>query len=245
MNLYIDADSLFHRLHPVSKLLVMLGLVAAPFFVSTSVVMAALLVVYAVVLLAGKGGRNLAGAWKALIVFWIFTFLIWVIIPQLRRQSWSYVSAAMLATRVDVLVLAGLWFATVTRIEEFSMALTRLGLPYKPAFTLSLGFRLVPLFYQNLQIIAAARQSRGVDLQAGGPIHKARQFFPMIGILLSYGFRNAEMMAMSLEAKGFGYSPRRTSYLHPRFSWRDALCFLAVIALFAGVFLLRRWGRSG
>jgi energy-coupling factor transport system permease protein len=240
MYLYTEADSLFHRLHPVSKLLTMMALVTTPFFVSLPIGMAGLLALYAMLLLAGKGGTNLAGAWKLLIVFWIFTFLIWVVIPRLRHQPWSYESATMLATRVDVLVLAGLWFVTVTRIEEFTLALTRLGLPYKPAFTLSLGFRLVPLFYQNLQTIAAAQQSRGVDLESGGLFRKAQQVLPMIGILLSYGIRNAEMMAMSLEAKGFGYSPQRTSYLHPRFSWRDALCLCGGAVLVIVAILLHR-----
>lgn len=239
MYLYTEADSLFHRLHPISKLLVMMTLVAAPFLVLAPLVMAGLLVFYAVLLVIGGGTRNFAGAWKLLIVFWVFTFLIWVIIPRWRHQPWSYPAAMMLATRVDVLVIAGLWFVTVTRIEEFTLALTRLGLPYKPAFALSLGFRLVPLFYQNLQTIAEAQKARGVDLESGGPVEKARHVLPMIGILLSYAIRNAEMMAMSLEAKGFGYSSQRTSLLHPRFSWRDVLCLGAAAALATATWLIR------
>lgn len=193
--------------------------------------MGTLLLLNVLLLLMGKGGRNLRGAWKLLVLFWIFTLLIWIVIPHLRRQPWNTLTATTLATRIDVLVLAGLWFVTVTRIEEFTLALTRFGLPYKPAFALSLGFRLVPLFYENLQTIIAAQRSRGVDLESGGPLRKVRLYLPMIGILLSYGIRNAEMMAMSLEAKGFGYSASRTSYLRPRFSWRDAVCLIGAVAL--------------
>jgi energy-coupling factor transporter transmembrane protein EcfT len=41
-------------------------------------------------------------------------------------------------------------------------------------------------------------------------------------------------MAMSLEAKGFGYSPHRTYYLQPRMGFQDyifAICAVAVIVL--------------
>lgn len=231
MYLYVEAATVFHRLHPVTKLIFLISLILSPFFISSLSGMVALLIFNSILLLASRGSGNFLRAWKLLIVFWIFTFFIWIIIPRLRHQPWSYETAATLATRVDLLVIAGLWFGTITRIEEFMLALTKLGFPYKPAFSLSLGFRLVPLFYQNLQIIVAAQRSRGVDLDSGGLIRKARNYFPIMGILLSYGIRNADMMAMSLEAKGFGFPGKRTSYLHPQFALRDALFLLFAIVL--------------
>ena len=57
----------------------------------------------------------------------------------------------------------------------------------------------------------------------------------MMSILISYGLRNADLMAMSLEAKGFGYSPKRTSYLNPKFGVKDlialAIAAAAILAL--------------
>ena len=145
--------------------------------------------------------------------------------------------AAMLATRIDTFVIAGLIFVTVTRVEEFTLALTRLGVPYKGAFALSLGFRLVPLFYQNLQTIVAAQRSRGVDLDSGGILQKAKKYVPIFGILISYSIRNADLMAMSLESKGFGYAPQRTSFLQPRFGRQDFLLLSTGIVLIV-LFLL-------
>lgn len=186
---------------------------------------------YIVFVTAASGLPNLKKFWKMLLIFWIFTFAIWIVLPQLRGWPWNLNNAALLATRIDVFVLSGLLFVTITRIEEFTYALTRIGIPYKVAFTLSLGFRLVPLFYQNLQTIVSAQKSRGVDLESGGIFGKAGKYGPIIAVLISYSLRNADLMAMSLEAKGFGYSHERTSYLQPRFTWRDGAVLMSAALL--------------
>ncbi len=237
MYLYRDSPSIFHSLHPVTKTLFLLLMVAAPFFASTIPAAAGVFFLYVILLLMAHGWRNLMKVWKLLLLFWIFTFVIWIVIPRLRHEAWSYENAVLLATRIDSFVLTGLLFSTTTRIEEFTYALTRLAIPYRAAFAISLGFRLVPLFYQNLQIIVAAQKSRGVDLDSGSILKKTKRYIPIMGILISYGIRNADMMSMSLEAKGFGYSPRRTSYLQPRFGWKDALVLAFGIALPVLLFL--------
>jgi energy-coupling factor transport system permease protein len=227
MYLYRDVPSFFHSLHPITKFALLILLVAIPFFASTLLSSAILLVAYVLLLIAARGGPNLQKFWKMLLLFFIFVFLIWIFVPRLRGLPWSYENAIRLAMRIDTFVLASLFFVTVTRIEEFTYALTRLGIPYKGAFALSLGFRLVPLFYQNLRTIIDAQKSRGVDVDSAGILQKGKIYLPMMSILISYGLRNADLMAMSLEAKGFGYSPKRTSYLHPNFGAKDLLALAA------------------
>jgi energy-coupling factor transport system permease protein len=229
MFLYKDASTTFHSLHPVTKLLLLLLMIVIPFLAKRSIEAAMILVLYTLLLCFAGGASNLRKFWKMMLIFWIFTFGIWIIIPKLRGWPWTFENALLLATRVDSFVVAGLMFVTITRIEEFTFALTRIGIPYKVAFALSLGFRLVPLFYQNLQTIVSAQRSRGVDLESGGLAGKARKYGPILAVLISYSLRNADLMAMSLEAKGFGYSKQRTSYLQPAFTWRDGLTMLAAV----------------
>jgi energy-coupling factor transport system permease protein len=233
MYLYRDANTFFHTLHPITKLFLLLILIVLPFFAKTVIVAAIVFISYVVLILLANGATNLRKFWKMLLIFWLFTFGIWIFIPRLRGWEWSFENAALLATRIDTFVLSGLLFVTITRIEEFTYALTKIGIPYKVAFTLSLGFRLVPLFYQNLQTIVSAQKSRGVDLDSGGLATKAQKFGPILAALISYSLRNADLMAMSLEAKGFGYSIKRTSYLQPAFGIRDmTVMLLAAVAIF-------------
>ena len=175
MYLYQEADSLFHKLHPLTKLLLLILLICISFSISSLSLMMLLVAAYIALLLISHGASNLKTFWKMLTIFWVFAFVIWIVIPALRHAPWTYETAALLAFRVDTFVLSGLLFVTITRIEEFTLALMRLGIPYKGAFALSLGFRLVPLFYQNLQTIIAAQKSRGVDLDSGGPLQKAQK----------------------------------------------------------------------
>jgi energy-coupling factor transport system permease protein len=175
---------------------------------------------------------------KLMVLFWIGTFLIWIIIPYLRHSPWSYNGSALLATRIVSFVLSGLTFGTITRVEEFTFGLTRLKIPYKGAFALTLGFRLVPLFYQNLQTIVEAQKSRGVDLDNASLFRKAGLYLPVISILISYGLRNADIMAMALEAKGFGYSPKRTFYMQPAFGFLDVAILVISSGVIVGLYLL-------
>jgi energy-coupling factor transport system permease protein len=233
MYLYQNADSFFHSLHPVTKFCLLLLLIAIPFFAWNPYVSGIVLAAYILLLILSGGLGNLLKFWKMLLLFLIFVFLIWIIVPKLRGLPWSFHEAAMLAIRIDTFVVAGIFFGTITRIEEFTYALTTLGVPYKGAFALSLGFRLVPLFYQNLRTIIDAQRSRGVDLDSAGLLEKGKMYLPMISILISYGLRNADLMAMSLESKGFGYSPHRTSFLQPKFGSRDVVALLAVLSVLA------------
>lgn len=231
MYLYRDADSFFHQLHPITKFLLLLLLIAIPFFATTLLQAAFIFASYMLLVIAARGLPNIRKFWKMLVLFFIFVFLIWIFVPRLRGLPWSYENAGMLALRIDSFVLASLFFVTVTRIEEFTYALTRLGIPYKGAFALSLGFRLVPLFYQNLRTIVDAQKSRGVDVDSAGIFQKGKIYLPMMSILISYGLRNADLMAMSLEAKGFGYSPKRTSYLTPTFGLKDLVILFTTTGL--------------
>ena len=239
MYLYLEADSFFHRLHPVSKLLLLLLLIAVPFFAPGLPGIVAVFVAYVTLIVLARGTANLKKFWKLMLIFWIATFAIWIAVPYIRGEMWSLEHAGLLATRIVTFFAGGLLFVSTTRIEEFTYGLTRLGIPYRGAFALSLGFRLIPLFYQNLQTIVEAQKSRGVDLDSAGLMQKAKLYLPILSILISYGLRNADLMAMSLEAKGFGYSPQRTSFLQPKVGLRDAFVLAAGIAINLALAFLR------
>ena len=65
---------------------------------------------------------------------------------------------------------SGILFLSVTRIEEFAYALTRLGMPYKVGFTMTLAFRLVPVFVDAAATVVQAQRCRGLDFERGGAL---------------------------------------------------------------------------
>jgi len=84
MYLYQEGKTIFHSLHPLTKLLLLFLLISVPFLLHDFLSTLLLLLVNAVLLLTAHGKRNLLRFSKLLVLFWAFTFLIWIIVPELR-----------------------------------------------------------------------------------------------------------------------------------------------------------------
>ena len=94
-------------------------------------------------------------------------------------------------------------FLSVTRIEEFAYALTRLGLPYKVGFTMTMAFRLVPVFVDAAATVVQAQRCRGLDFERGRLWQRMRRYVPVIVPVFMGALRRADQMAMALDARGF------------------------------------------
>src|SRR6188474_386169 len=112
MYLYRDAKSFFHSLHPLTKFFLLLATITMPFFANTIPLIVVVFVLYTMLVFRASGGPNLKKFWKMLLIFWVFTFGIWILIPKLRGAAWSFENAALLATRGDTFVLWGLLLVT-------------------------------------------------------------------------------------------------------------------------------------
>src|SRR5207244_1733502 len=83
------------------------------------------------------------------------------------------------AIRLDTFLAAGILFLTTTRVEEVAYALGRLGVPYTVGFTLTLSFRLVPVFFDAALAVVQAQRCRGLELGRGGIVARLRRFVPI------------------------------------------------------------------
>jgi energy-coupling factor transport system permease protein len=120
-------------------------------------------------------------------------------------------------------VLAAVIFLTVTPTEDFTFALSRLGVPFVMSFALTLAFRLTPLFIETGQTIAMAQKSRGLDLDTGGILKRIRNHVPIVIPVLASGLRRADQLAVALESRGFGKEKKRTLLSEFSVTWRDGI----------------------
>ena len=91
MYLYLEKDSLFHRLHPVTKLLLLVLLIGIPFFAPGLDGIGTVFCVYILLLLAAGAWPNLKKFGGLIVIFWVATFLIWIAAPigfSLASKSW-------------------------------------------------------------------------------------------------------------------------------------------------------------
>ena len=248
--LYLDNRTWVHRLHPVVRLLSMLVFFVAAFVVQRPEWLLPLVALLTVLLLGTGSVRNVHRLRYLFFLIFIMTFLIWAWgygpdgKPPLLRWGPLQISqtaplfALGMAIKLNVFLAAGTLFLSTTRVEEFADALNRVGIPYKIGFTMTLAFRLVPVFLDAAATVVQAQRCRGLEFDRGSLWQRLRRYIPVIVPVFMGALRRADNMAMALEARGFQSTSRRTTLQEWRFGTTDVLALAALLALVGGYLAL-------
>jgi energy-coupling factor transport system permease protein len=216
----------------VTKVGGLVGFIVAAFVVDRPLALVPLVAGVFALLVPAGGVANLRRLRFMFVLVFVFTLLIWtffyrtVLVPT--RDGFLYgLSTAM---RLDTFLAAGILFLTTTRVEEVAYALGRVGVPYTVGFTLTLSFRLVPVFFDAALAVLQAQRCRGLELARGGLVRRLRRFVPVLVPVLIGALRRADRMAMALELRGFNSGRPRTTYLRARAGAADAVAAVVVVA---------------
>jgi energy-coupling factor transport system permease protein len=225
LTLYVPAATRLHRLHPVTKLGGLVAFVVAAFVVDRPALLLPLAAAVLGLLALARGLGNVRRLRMLFVLVFAFTLVIWTFFYEgVLVPTWAGFSFGLsTAIRLDTFLAAGLLFLTITRVEEVAYALGRLGIPYKVGFTLTLAFRLVPVFFDAAVSVVQAQRCRGLEFNRGGPVARLRRFVPVIVPVLIGALRRADRMAMALELRGFNSGRPRTTHLRARAGPADAL----------------------
>jgi energy-coupling factor transport system permease protein len=240
LTLYVPAATRLHRLHPVTKLAGLVAFVVAAFVVDRPLLLLPLGVAALGLLLAVGGGPNVRRLRLLFVLIFAFTLVVWTLFYRgvFAPSAEGFFYGLSTAIRLDTFLAAGLLFLTTTRVEEVAYALGRLGVPYKAGFTLTLAFRLVPVFFDAALSVVQAQRCRGLGLGGGGVVARLRRFVPVIVPVLIGALRRADRMAMALELRGFNSGRPRTTHLRARAGAADALAgavALGTLALYVAL----------
>ena len=246
MYLFLEQDSWLHRCHPLVRLLVALAIFAAAFLADRAQWQLPLLALVALVVATTGTWANIVRLRHLFLMVAAMTFAIWALFYGADDQEpvlsvwWILVSHAGLrfaftmALKLTVFLAAGTVFLTVTRVEEFSYALTSAGLPYRIGFAITLAFRLVPVFLESAQKVVQAQRCRGFDFERGGVMERIRRYVPVLVPVFMGALRRTDGMAMALDSRGFQLDGERTSFLHFPLAARDYFASAAALALVSG-----------
>lgn len=226
---YLPGNSIFHRLHPVSK------------------IMALFFSMLAVLLLPGLGGLLLGisytvvillpvrSVWpylllglKPLLLIISITFIFhmfsvpgetFIAIGGLQITKQGLMRAVNISGRlVLVVILASLLTATTTPmalthgLERLFNPLRKIGLPaHELAMMISIALRFVPMLLMEAEIIMQAQRSRGTAFNRGGLITRIKALVPLFIPLLAGALRRAEELATAMDARGYRGGTHRTS----------------------------------
>ena len=241
MYLYLDHNTWVHRLHPLVRLLGMIAVFVAAFAVERPLWQLPILGALAVLLLWTGSLPNLYRLRYLFVLIFAMTMLIWTLFygpdrhPPLlvwgpivvsRTAPWF---ALGMALKLDCFLASGMLFLSVTRIEEFAYALTRLGLPYRVGFTMTMAFRLVPVFVDAAATVVDAQRCRGLDFDRGHLWERVRRYVPVMVPVFMGALRRADQMAMTLDARGFQAGTPRTVLEPYTVSWLDVAVAVAIL----------------
>ncbi len=127
-----------------------------------------------------------------------------------------------------------LLFITTTRPPEFASSLNRIGVPYRAAYSVSLALRYIPDVQRDFRTISQAQQARGMDMSRKVSLPaRIRSLTATLMPLLLGAFDRIESVAAAMELRGFGRGKGRTWYDQRPLRTRDVLVMLLAVLLLA------------
>ena len=250
--LYLERDSPLHRLHPIVKVAGMLCLFIAAFVSDRPTAVLPVTVGVAGLIALVRAWTNVRRLRVLFVMVFIMTLLIWSLFYRggVPIAAWGPISisaagmrfALAMALKLVTFLGIGVVFLSTTKIEEFAYALTRVGMPYKIGFAMTMAFRLVPVFIDAAITVVQAQRCRGFDFDRGSPLERARRYVPVIVPVFMTALRRADGMAMALEARGFQSGRVRSTYDRYRVRPADVVALGLALLLLAGTILLWRAG---
>jgi energy-coupling factor transport system permease protein len=254
MYLYLDRDTWVHRLHPLVRVLGMVAVFIAAFVVERPLWQLPLLVPLAWLLWWTEAWRNV---WRLRVLFglvFVMTLAIWTLFYGPDNQAPLFVWGPLhisrtgpwfglgMALKLELFLGAGILFLSTTRIEDFAYALTRLGMPYTVGFTMTMAFRLVPVFVDAATTVVQAQRCRGLDFERGGLWQRVRRYVPVMVPVFMGALRRADQMAMALDARGFQRAAARTALDQHPVRPSDVVAGAALVVLVASYVALAAAG---
>lgn len=149
-------------------------------------------------------------------------------------------TSTLIAARLLVITSAASWFAATTDPEEFEVALSSFGVPWRFAFLLSLTLRLVPEMRARFRTIEEAQRSRGLNLE-GGPVTRLRARIPILVPFLASVVRYGFELSDALVVQEFDRADRRTHIVrltHGRVDYTVYVASVLLAVAFVDTFLV-------
>ena len=246
--LYIDRGSLIHRLNPTVKVFALFIMFWSVYWVDHPLALMPLGLLMVIIAQVTHSWPNFYRLRWLFILLIFFTTLAWMVfyrkgpalinLPLIHFSRISLVFGLGRGLKLAELLATSVLFLSTTRVEEFTAGLSRLGVPYRVGFAITLAFRLVPLFIDSAVTIVQAQSLRGYDFNRGGPIERVRRYVPVMIPVFMGALRKANNMAMALEARGFGFSPAPTSYIDYPIRPRDRIAFALLLVIGLAQFMI-------
>ncbi|GFZ31045.1 cobalt transporter CbiQ [Clostridium zeae] len=258
-SLYIEKESLFHKLDGSVKLLMLiLWTIFIFMFMDIRIFILMSLIGFAFISIAKLPLKNIA---PLLVFIIIFTFmnslLLFIITPQygssltgrytvllnlfgykLTYETLFY--AITLSVKYLSILPITIIFIFTTHPSKFASSLNRIGVSYKVAYAVNIALRYIPDVKDEVRNIVNAQQARGVAFKRGdASVYRILKNYIVILIpLIISSLNRVEVISNAMELRGFGISKKRTWYNREPLHKNDLIFIvLSIVLVILGIFL--------
>lgn len=254
---YYPSHSFVHKMNPAIKILLTIAYIVGVFLVSGDNYYAGFLACIVFVLIATITARvpifRVLKSIKAIIVFVLLSAILQIFFNKEGTPLWengfitdkALIASGFIALRIILVVLGASLLTLTTSPVEIADGTEVLLAPLKLikfpvhefALIMSIALRFIPTLLEETDRIIKAQQARGAEFE-GGIFKKAKAMIPVLIPLLIGSFRRADELADAMDSRCYSGSKNRTKYKKMGVSFRDAIAFIIVGVLVAGVVLL-------
>ena len=265
---YTFRDTFVHHLDARNKIFLMILFMVGIFFQfhmwSTALLLSGLyfVILVAIMVFARVNFfslfRSLSGMW----MFIIILMAIYIFIPNNNyylptafnigslEVKWdAFCQSAYIILRLILMIALTMVLTSTTKPMDMTYAFEWYLSPLKLikpcryfaheiAMTLSIALRFIPPLLDETERIMKAQASRGVDFNHGGLFKRFGAVIALIIPLFVSALERSEELANAMIVRGYDPRAKRTRYRLLRFTWRDAIAFILITGLFAGIIIL-------
>lgn len=253
---YQPGDSILHRLHPLTKIVLSLGFIVIAFILNDFRGPLLLVVVLLLVMAVFGIFRDIARSaffiglpiGVSLIVIYGFFY------PHNQTPLFVVQSVPVIETfivwkegilfgllyyfRLMVVILSALIFIKVTHPRRLSVGLAEKGVPNNLTYVFIAALQLAPQMRDQARSIADAQQARGLDTQAN-IVERLKAFIALMTPLLIGMLITSQTRALALESRGFSREGPRTYLLETTDTTLDTALRWVTIGIVVVIFVWR------
>ncbi len=237
---YIDKDSFFHKLNPVTKLVITISVIILIFITKSFIHNLIIFIFIIPFAYYSKLTKQVFMPIKYLFIIFVILFVIQGLFYPFRETVliqlpygfaiWTegLIYASMISSRLLVMLVYGYLFVLTTHPGDLVSALRKLRLPYIFGYIVLATLQIIPRVQSQMATIIEAQKSRGLETK-GSIVKRLRAYTPLLGPLFMGSVQNAIERATALEARAFSAKCEKTSYRETIIMKKDKVIMVLTI----------------
>lgn len=264
--LYIEENSLFHKLDGSVKFLLMLMWTISVFLFNDFRVFLGFFIVGCYLLKMAKiPYKSVKPLFIFIIFFTLMNSLFLILVTPEYGESLTGTKTLLFSFKGMYLSLETLWFAITlsmkylaifpimmlfiftTHPSKFASSLNKIGVSYKVAYAINIALRYIPDVREEFKNIMNAQEARGVAFRKGEAniLTRLKNYNTILLPLVLSSLNRVEIISNAMELRGFGRNKKRTWYSGQSYSKNDFITIIIMIIVILIAIYLKSSTLSG